>query len=125
MKEAWNNGNKEGLLIHRGIDIYNKQNQLIRQLREDLLRPRSSKFICDVENDTFFRVRLSTAPKETLDRQLPIDDNRSLIMYPRYQRGSGDFVHRPHRYPMTAKKNLNLFLKVRAFPFPFYWQKRF
>ena len=97
MKQAWDNGNKNGLRIHRGIDVYDKNDVLVLQLREDTLKPKSNKFITDVIDQEFFNVRLSNPPKESLDQEIPLDRNRSLIIYPRYQKGCGEFNYRPHR----------------------------
>ena len=79
---------------------------------EDLLKPKSVKFQCSIENPKLFRVKLTNPPKDRDDGQdLDIDTSNSLIVYQDYKKGVGRNRFRPHRWSNLSKAGKNLFLK--------------
>ena len=102
---------KAFLLYSRAIDIHDKNGALVKQLREDVLIPKAQQFSVSVENELFFRVKLAKPPTDGNDKELPIDKNNNLIVFKQYQKGTNKNIHRPHRYPASAKKGKNLFLE--------------
>ena len=113
------NGLPNSLTLHKNIKIVDPESErVLLYLSEDVLKPSSrKKFIIEDVDEETFKISLVHPPKLPASFFKPqiLDEKPGLVEYQKYKQGP-DYPFAPHRYPLEAIRDTNLFLNPEKMP---------